>query len=172
MRSFVVSVPPRGLGRPTSSMQLTMWGLGLRPKSSTQSGGAPKARRSRGARGGAPENFIRFLHVKVLEIYTNWEWYYLRFVRFSAIYLADSGKFQIHMINSLVSLHWAEICRLDNRLSQTTPCRHCSWCTCQRGKLGRVPQKRPPGCAQESSARIFPYLTPKGINSQAQSLNK
>jgi hypothetical protein len=27
--------------------------------------------------------------------------------------------------------------RLDNRLSQTTPCRHCSWCTCQRGKLGR-----------------------------------
>jgi hypothetical protein len=27
------------------------------------------------------------------------------------------------MINSLVSLHWAEICRPDNRLSQTTPCR-------------------------------------------------
>ncbi len=32
---------------------------------------------------------------------------------FSAIYL-ESGKFQIYMINSLVSLHWAEICRLDN----------------------------------------------------------
>ena len=32
----------------------------------------------------------------------------------SAIYLAESGKFQIYMINSLVSLHWAEICRLDN----------------------------------------------------------
>ena len=47
-------------------------------------------------------------------------------IKFSAIYLPDSGKFQIHMINSLVSLHWAEICRLDNRLSQTTPCRHCS----------------------------------------------
>ncbi len=47
-----------------------------------------------------------------------------------SIYLAESGKFQIYMINSLVSLHWAEICRLDNRLSQTTPCRHvCSWCT-------------------------------------------
>jgi hypothetical protein len=93
---------------------------------------------------------------------------------FSAIYLADSAKFQIHMINSLVSLHshWAEICRLDNRLSQTTPCRHCSWCICQRCKLGRVPQKRPPGCAQESSARIIRYLTPKGINSQAQSLYK
>jgi hypothetical protein len=28
-----------------------------------------------------------------------------------AIYLAESGKFQIYMINSLVSLHWAEICR-------------------------------------------------------------
>ena len=62
----------------------------------------------------------------------------------SAIYLAESGKFQIYMINSLVSLHWAEVAgwTIRNRLSQTAPCRHCSGvqhCTCQRGKLGRVP---------------------------------
>ncbi len=85
--------------------------------------------------------------------------------RFSAIYLADSGMFQIHMINSLASLHWAEICRLDSRLSQTTPCRHCSWCTCQRGKLGRVPQKRrPASCrvAHKSHRRAsFATLLPR-----------
>jgi hypothetical protein len=90
---------------------------------------------------------------------------------FPAIYLADSGKFQIHMINSLLAYTGLKFAGLTigsrkQRRVGTAAGVH------QRGKLGMVPQKRPSGCVQESSARIFRYLTPKGINSQAQSLNK
>jgi hypothetical protein len=61
--------------------------------------------------GAAPENLAFFCVLK-----------YWKFIQIESdiildlldflIYLADSGKFQIHLINSLVSLHWAEICRL------------------------------------------------------------
>ena len=57
------------------------------------------------ARGGAPENLAVFACKSTGNLYKLRVILLKIFQIFSAIYLADSGKFQIHMMNSLVSLH-------------------------------------------------------------------